>query len=35
MQHIKNKKYDDICAFKSEGKIVFAQDIVGPTNLSK
>ncbi|KOX81039.1 Inhibitor of nuclear factor kappa-B kinase subunit beta [Melipona quadrifasciata] len=34
MQHIKNKKYDDICAFKSEGKIVFAQDIVGPTNLS-
>ncbi|KAF3426930.1 hypothetical protein E2986_09711 [Frieseomelitta varia] len=34
MQHIKNKKYDDICAFKSKGKIVFAQDIVGPTNLS-
>ncbi|KAK9303085.1 hypothetical protein QLX08_005136 [Tetragonisca angustula] len=34
MQYIKNKKYDDICAFKSEGKIVFAQDIVGPTNLS-
>ncbi|CAD1474987.1 unnamed protein product, partial [Heterotrigona itama] len=34
MQHIKNKKYDDICAFKSEGKIIFGQDIVGPTNLS-
>ncbi|CAK9818612.1 Inhibitor of nuclear factor kappa-B kinase subunit beta [Anthophora plagiata] len=35
MQHIKNKKYDDICAFKSEGKVVFGQDITSPTNLSK
>ncbi|PBC25360.1 Inhibitor of nuclear factor kappa-B kinase subunit beta [Apis cerana cerana] len=35
MQHIKNKGYDDICAFKSEEKIIFGQDIIGPTNLSK
>ncbi|KOC62820.1 Inhibitor of nuclear factor kappa-B kinase subunit beta [Habropoda laboriosa] len=35
MQHIRNKGYDDICAFKSEGKIVFGQDIASPTNLSK
>lgn len=35
MQHIKNKGYHDICAFKSEEKIIFGQDIIGPTNLSK
>ncbi|XP_033358083.1 inhibitor of nuclear factor kappa-B kinase subunit beta-like [Bombus vosnesenskii] len=35
MQHIRNKRYDDICAFKSKGKVVFGQDITGPTNLSK
>lgn len=35
MQYIKNKKYDDICAFKSEENIIFGQDIIGPTNLSK
>ena len=35
MQHIRNKRYDDICAFKSKGKVVFGQDITGPTNLSR
>ena len=35
MQHIRNKTYDDICAFKSKGKVVFGQDIADPTNLSK
>ncbi|XP_017892541.1 inhibitor of nuclear factor kappa-B kinase subunit beta-like [Ceratina calcarata] len=35
MQLIRNKGYDDICAFKSEGKVVFGQDISSPTNLSK
>lgn len=34
MNLIKNKGYDDICAFKSEGKIVFGQDISSPTHLS-
>ncbi|XP_076636691.1 inhibitor of nuclear factor kappa-B kinase subunit alpha-like [Colletes latitarsis] len=35
MQHIKNKGYNDICAFESEGKIIFDENIVGPTNLSR
>ncbi|CAL7933791.1 unnamed protein product [Xylocopa violacea] len=35
MNHIRNKEYNDICAFKSEGKIVFSQNIRSPTNLSK
>ncbi|XP_017758949.1 PREDICTED: inhibitor of nuclear factor kappa-B kinase subunit beta-like [Eufriesea mexicana] len=32
---ISNKSDEDICAFKSEGKIIFSQDIISPTNLSK
>ncbi|XP_076766802.1 inhibitor of nuclear factor kappa B kinase subunit beta isoform X2 [Xylocopa sonorina] len=35
MQHIRNKEYNDICAFKSEGKIVFSQNVRNPTNLSR
>ncbi|XP_076651557.1 inhibitor of nuclear factor kappa B kinase subunit beta isoform X2 [Halictus rubicundus] len=35
MRLIQNKGYNDICAYESEGKSVFGQDIVGPTNLSR
>ncbi|KZC08202.1 Inhibitor of nuclear factor kappa-B kinase subunit beta [Dufourea novaeangliae] len=35
MKHIQNKGYNDICAFESEGKIIFGEDIVDPTNLSR
>ncbi|XP_076383339.1 inhibitor of nuclear factor kappa B kinase subunit beta isoform X2 [Megalopta genalis] len=36
MQNIKNKGYNDICAYASEGNnIIFSEDIVGPTNLSR
>ncbi|XP_043260785.1 inhibitor of nuclear factor kappa-B kinase subunit alpha-like isoform X2 [Colletes gigas] len=35
MQHIKNKGYNDICVFESEGKIIFHENIPGPTNLSR
>lgn len=35
MQHIRNKDYDDICAFESEGKIFFGKDIMNPTNLPR
>ncbi|XP_078033684.1 inhibitor of nuclear factor kappa B kinase subunit beta isoform X2 [Augochlora pura] len=36
MENIKNKRYNDICAYESEEKnIIFSEDIVGPTNLSR
>ncbi|XP_076235630.1 inhibitor of nuclear factor kappa B kinase subunit beta [Calliopsis andreniformis] len=35
MQHIKSKGYDDICAFESEGKVIFGKEIMDPTHLSK
>ena len=35
MQHIKNKRYEVIRAFESEGKIIFGTDIANPTNLSR
>ncbi|XP_031848651.1 inhibitor of nuclear factor kappa B kinase subunit beta [Nomia melanderi] len=35
IQYIKDKGYEDICAFESEGKIIFGQNIMDPTNLSR
>ncbi|XP_020296804.1 inhibitor of nuclear factor kappa-B kinase subunit alpha-like isoform X2 [Pseudomyrmex gracilis] len=34
MKYIRNKSYDDIRAYKSEGKIIFRKDIPDPTQLS-
>jgi len=35
MRYIKNKSYDDIHAYESEGKVIFGKDIQDPTHLSK
>ncbi|KAG7206536.1 hypothetical protein KM043_003879 [Ampulex compressa] len=35
MQHIKSKEYDDICAYESEGKVIFQKTIQDPTHLSR
>ncbi|KYN31807.1 Inhibitor of nuclear factor kappa-B kinase subunit beta [Trachymyrmex septentrionalis] len=34
MKYIKNKSYDDIHAYESEGKVIFGKDIQNPTHLS-
>ncbi|KYQ48969.1 Inhibitor of nuclear factor kappa-B kinase subunit beta [Trachymyrmex zeteki] len=34
MKYIKNKNYDDIHAYESEGKVIFGKDIQNPTHLS-
>ncbi|KAL0121196.1 hypothetical protein PUN28_008700 [Cardiocondyla obscurior] len=34
MKHIKNKSYDHIHAFESEGEVIFGKDIQNPTHLS-
>ncbi|XP_018054562.1 PREDICTED: inhibitor of nuclear factor kappa-B kinase subunit beta-like [Atta colombica] len=34
MKYIKNKSYDDIHAYVSEGKVIFGKDIQNPTHLS-
>ncbi|XP_012527846.1 inhibitor of nuclear factor kappa-B kinase subunit beta isoform X2 [Monomorium pharaonis] len=35
MKYIKNKSYDDIHAYESEGKVIFGKDIQNPTRLSE
>ncbi|XP_077279296.1 inhibitor of nuclear factor kappa B kinase subunit beta [Temnothorax americanus] len=34
MKYIKNKSYDDIHAYESEGRVIFGKDIQNPTHLS-
>lgn len=36
MKHIKNKSYNDICAYESETQeVIFGKDIQDPTHLSE
>lgn len=35
MKHIKNKSYNDIHAYESDGKVIFGKDIQNPTHLSE
>lgn len=35
MKHIKNKSYNDIHAYESEGEVIFGKDIQNPTYLSE